>query len=134
MQLVSIHAPTWGATEQSCTGYTYHKFQSTHPHGVRLILWLIKNHKLLVSIHAPTWGATLNSKLFSQYVKVSIHAPTWGATYPILDYTNRGVVSIHAPTWGATDLAQVDLMIAQKFQSTHPHGVRLCQQSALAAF
>ena len=35
---VSIHAPTWGATsDKFCSGITF-AFQSTHPHGVRLIL------------------------------------------------------------------------------------------------
>ena len=32
---VSIHAPTRGATAQIATGLMLHKFQSTHPHGVR---------------------------------------------------------------------------------------------------
>ena len=56
--LVSIHAPTWGATSSSVSSITRAGFQSTHPHGVRR-----KNGKLTcrlkcVSIHAPTWGAT----------------------------------------------------------------------------
>ena len=33
---VSIHAPTWGATQQAHSEYLQPKFQSTHPHGVRL--------------------------------------------------------------------------------------------------
>ena len=33
--LVSIHAPTWGATTQTATSATETVFQSTHPRGVR---------------------------------------------------------------------------------------------------
>ena len=54
---VSIHAPTWGATNEYVTVTRVGKFQSTHPHGVRLI----QNKTIfrqIVSIHAPTWGAT----------------------------------------------------------------------------
>ena len=60
-QLVSIHAPVWGATK------TYNS----------------KGELINVSIHAPVWGATNNqySSLYGQYV--SIHAPVWGATPPI---------------------------------------------------
>ena len=32
---VSIHAPTWGATQFKRKGYRHYRFQSTHPHGVR---------------------------------------------------------------------------------------------------
>ena len=56
---VSIHAPTWGATE----------FESGF-----CILWV-------VSIHAPTWGATEVTFMEFTNDKVSIHAPTWGATF-----------------------------------------------------
>ena len=34
---VSIHAPTWGATHCIHPKNTLHRFQSTHPRGVRLI-------------------------------------------------------------------------------------------------
>ena len=56
--LVSIHAPTWGATPPK---------QKERP-GSR------------VSIHAPTWGATENNQTYRLGYGVSIHAPTWGAT------------------------------------------------------
>ena len=80
-----------------------------------------------VSIHAPTWGATFYRPTDKAQYYVSIHAPTWGATFVKQRYTSAFGVSIHAPTWGATDnvLQQSDWM--SKFQSTHPHGVRLCR-------
>ena len=34
------------------------KFQSTHPHGVRLVVLTSSNNLIIVSIHAPTRGAT----------------------------------------------------------------------------
>ena len=80
-----------------------YRFQSTHPHGVRrtqIILILMCND---VSIHAPTRGATTSG------------ANVGSAT----------VVSIHAPTRGATLFYAGDT-IDNKFQSTHPHGVRQC--------
>ena len=56
--IISIHAPTWGATS------TYHK----------------PVFFMLISIHAPTWGATLMITSGFRFSTISIHAPTWGAT------------------------------------------------------
>ena len=39
----------------------FNLFQSTHPHGVRLILVHPPSAFYFVSIHAPAWGATLIS-------------------------------------------------------------------------
>ena len=58
VRMVSIHAPTWGATKFLC------------------LFSLI----VCVSIHAPTWGATVMSNDLITLRYVSIHAPTWGAT------------------------------------------------------
>ena len=55
---VSIHAPTWGATDYA-------------PNDAPTIN---------VSIHAPTWGATITLLILCITINVSIHAPTWGAT------------------------------------------------------
>ena len=122
--LVSIHAPTRGATATTTDTKPERKFQSTHPHGVRLIVRVIRQRNLQVSIHAPTRGATSPSWLnclrqrfqsthphgvrlcqpgASQGVRlVSIHAPTRGATF-VKDSGQCVVdVSIHAPTRGAT--------------------------------
>ena len=56
--------------------------------------------------------------------EVSIHAPTRGATYRHLRRQRGDPVSIHAPTRGATDIHS-SIGYTIKFQSTHPHGVRL---------
>ena len=100
------------------------RFQSTHPHGVRLgrVVLLPRGHE--VSIHAPTWGATTFWCVSVEIVAVSIHAPTWGATqYPRALMPNdmfqsthpRGVRQPYFSLTGFLDL----------FQSTHPRGVRL---------
>ena len=98
-------------------------FQSTHPHGVRLVY----PHSLLyisrVSIHAPTRGATAGTLIVGIDGWVSIHAPTRGATLPHVCLLQKRHVSIHAPTRGATHLRQI-IYYGDWFQSTHPHGVR----------
>ena len=98
-------------------------FQSTHPHGVRLLLLQVS---LLALCFNPRtrMGCDL-SRLSDFYsAQVSIHAPAWGATSSLFGYlfnyvcfnprTRMGcdadnkeamtseVVSIHAPAWGAT--------------------------------
>ena len=76
-------------------------FQSTHPHGVRLLVLRERASARKVSIHAPTWGATKARSTYVIRLIVSIHAPTWGATFLISSARHRF-----------------------QFQSTHPHGVR----------
>ena len=164
-------------------------FQSTHPHGVRLMFFTFTDIFPYVSIHAPTRGATSVSGLSIRpilsfnprthtgcdrfkdsglsFSEVSIHAPTRGATLTHRRYletfsrfnprthtgcdnnaymtgpnyvrfnprTHTGcddrigeeidneVVSIHAPTRGAT-LHSLRDQLTDRFQSTHPHGVR----------
>ena len=78
-------------------------FQSTHPRGVRPFVSVRCRVCYEVSIHAPAWGATyLDNPSFAAY-RVSIHAPAWGATGGLLGM----------------------LQGKDKFQSTHPRGVRL---------
>ena len=81
--IVSIHAPTRGATRRS--GSTIGCYR-------------------IVSIHAPTRGATNDlANHRDRGGDVSIHAPTRGATNRLLpSYWKRPRVSIHAPTRGAT--------------------------------
>ena len=62
--IVSIHAPTWGATECIARLYEIVMFQSTHPHGVRRRAAFALACVCPVSIHAPTWGATHQLRLY----------------------------------------------------------------------
>ena len=55
---ISIHAPTWGATDRVIMMQGYYD----------------------ISIHAPTWGATVTVESMEKFLYISIHAPTWGAT------------------------------------------------------
>ena len=109
---------------------------------------IFKRRCSLISIHAPTWGATFLSSCSAIRQLISIHAPTWGATFRIVFLPVNYHISIHAPTWGATSatakipqkllyfnprthvgcdyIASFTNGVENKFQSTHPRGVRLC--------
>ena len=101
--IISIHAPTWGATIRGKVPAFVHA----------------------ISIHAPTWGATCcRTGCRTGCRAISIHAPTWGAT-GLYKYTQApDFISIHAPTWGATAGCPAKPSKSSIFQSTHPHGVR----------
>ena len=100
--LVSIHAPTWGATPWALPRAFFLLFQSTHPHGVRLSMWHFGGFQLLFQSTHPHGVRHHLWSHVSLDVFVSIHAPTWGATCDKFTISKRG-----------------------EFQSTHPHGVRL---------
>ena len=145
------------------------QFQSTHPHGVRRggsfrRPFLISNFNPRtrmgcdqrrqaggqpggISIHAPAWGATTRLRAVCLPISdfnprtrmgcdflpppfpalagaISIHAPAWGATLSLISPAQRPAISIHAPAWGATFEAEFHKLYDNKFQSTHPHGVR----------
>ena len=78
--LISIHAPAWGATGILFVITTSGVFQSTHPHGVRHRAWEIKRQDVAFQSTHPH-GVRLR-QIFERYAKdgISIHAPAWGAT------------------------------------------------------
>ena len=78
----------------------------------------------LVSIHAPVRGATWDGRPRRVESNVSIHAPVRGATASCLVCSTDKNVSIHAPVRGATVLDNANNVLASRFQSTHPYGVR----------
>ena len=80
VQIVSIHAPTKGATMRLLHLEDTLTFQSTLPRRERHYNRLAVNRFLNVSIHAPTKGATYRDPSFTCNIYVSIHAPTKGAT------------------------------------------------------
>ena len=53
LKFVSIHAPTWGATATSEFLESMVSFQSTLPHGERLILFLIASTLTLFQSTLP---------------------------------------------------------------------------------
>ena len=120
--LISIHAPTRGATLLKLAISISLIFQSTLPREERHIafrcfpftyyfnprshersdnVYLNDNHAFIISIHAPTRGATI------QYAK---------APY-------QPGISIHAPTRGATSLSSA-IYYVLRFQSTLPREER----------
>ena len=122
--LVSIHAPTWGATVMVINDFLIGKFQSTHPHGVRLKNSFMDGSPLGVSIHAPTWGATFFvcslsiAKLFQ-----STHPHGVRHEYPFVP--QHSIVCFNPRTHMGCDLLIPRLKSTPvRFQSTHPHGVR----------
>ena len=144
MLLVSIHAPTRGAT--ICNRFYYWTVPVSIHAPTRgatvikdflalLLCFNPRTHEgcdssssqqtciIKVSIHAPTRGATERKMLLLIADKVSIHAPTRGATIVAHYSCVKITVSIHAPTRGAT-CRSFTLPILRKFQSTHPRGVR----------
>ncbi len=142
--IVSIHAPAWGATCASAAMPWWRAFRSTPPHGGRRgpnagacamtgfdprprmggdngdKVTLVRDK---VSIHAPAWGATRFGAGKGSDGHVSIHAPAWGATRTTCPKDRRIQVSIHAPAWGATSAANRQLGRIG-FRSTPPHGGR----------
>ncbi len=123
---VSIHAPTWGATSDTDDAFFTNLFQSTHPHGVRRLLNVIRrlricfNPRTHMGCDKPRNGFATQKSSFNprthmgcdqvdlmvaqKHLTVSIHAPTWGATIHSFIFDETFKVSIHAPTWGATDI------------------------------
>ncbi len=101
--VISIHAPTWGATGM---------------YGGD------SSNAIIISIHAPTWGAT-QVLLLPMYKKhISIHAPTWGATgfYVLEPFLVNFNPRSHM---GSDEFHLVKRPIIEQFQSTLPHGERL---------
>ena len=101
--IVSIHAPTRGATWQTPSCADVRLFQSTHPHGVRLCrpYFFIKSSVLFQSTHPHgvrqrCFGSGLQIFLFQ-----STHPHGVRRVFAEDDGGNIGV-SIHAPTRGAT--------------------------------
>jgi len=78
--VVSIHAPARGATSMVDDMLNFTKFQSTHPHGVRQLVFALLGKGFEVSIHAPARGATVLLLDRPGHPEVSIHAPARGAT------------------------------------------------------
>ncbi len=144
---VSIHAPTRGATNnlsllgrtspcfnpRTHTGCDYLQydqrerdvpFQSTHPHGVRLIDLIPHNLQRFRFNPRTHTGCDIPWMMAAESVR-GFNPRTHtgcdlGRESPRASLQH---VSIHAPTRGAT-LYHKELLLSFGFQSTHPHGVR----------
>ena len=80
MMMVSIHAPTRGATTISSTTLLWHLFQSTRPRGARRQVHHHRGqHQRGFNPRAHA-GRDLLLLCVGSMSRVSIHAPTRGAT------------------------------------------------------
>ena len=122
LMLVSIHAPTRGATRVICSMQPDCAFQSTRPRGARRTPSATMRVQKLFQSTRPR-GARPYRVYRLLFLKVSIHAPTRGATPSHNNHRRAVGVSIHAPTRGAT-LCQSQHPHLQRFQSTRPRGAR----------
>ena len=125
ISLISIHAPTWGATNAVYRGANrVNEFQSTHPRGVRHCPRLSKRNVEDFNPRTHVGCDTCKYGRMGIRPDISIHAPTWGATAELIQLWEKPVnfnprthvgcdqglnklmvdieISIHAPTWGAT--------------------------------
>ena len=82
--IISIHAPTRGATQFLWMHLLVHLFQSTLLQEERPQDNMVMQIGKMISIHAPTRGATKLYELKTQIWNISIHAPTRGATRYII--------------------------------------------------
>ena len=125
---VSIHAPTRGATAWMLMSSFMMGFQSTLPHGERLVAVYGIGPLAEVSIHAPTRGATELNNLLADLMRFQSTLPhgerrgrglpraasgcfnprshTGSDLHFFRIVTQRPRVSIHAPTRGATVFGQ----------------------------
>ncbi len=85
--LISIHAPTWGATHTVLSRLSIRQFQSTHPRGVRLSFGIIAINRIHFNPRTHV-GCDSALRLFTPVSAISIHAPTWGATLDRFGFKN----------------------------------------------
>ena len=122
--LISIHAPTRGATAVTTTKETDPVFQSTLPRGERRDVIYGDVKEIQISIHAPTRGATIHGALAPCTDQISIHAPTRGAT--LIDLFIRVFLDNFNPRSheGSDGIHFVTPVVTVLFQSTLPRGER----------
>ena len=143
--MVSIHAPTWGATKQisvhSVNSYRFNPrshmgsdafsisvliinllFQSTLPHGERPNVELGKSSKW-VSIHAPTWGATPDDSNYRHRCKFQSTLPH--GERPWRPHPSGCRWCFNPRSHMGSDEISTDEGLGNVFQSTLPHGERL---------
>ena len=99
-------------------------FQSTHPHGVRLFIGRSAYHQ--ASFNPRTHTGCDYPCISSVCRSLNCFNPRThtGCDYPLVSLSCLLYVSIHAPTRGATVDDYEFKSYINKFQSTHPHGVR----------
>ena len=122
------------------------KFQSTHPHGVRLprplfnsLIWSFNPRTRMGCDQRPVsndgngefqsthpHGVRQSCRRFNCAGRHASFNPRtrMGCDVELPGVNLAQIVSIHAPAWGATSRRYGSTAV-DWFQSTHPHGVRL---------
>ena len=124
-QGVSIHAPAWGATGPFIDFLWCFLFQSTRPHGARLILMVTHHsHHCGFQSTRPHGARPRQQRKRPQHRSFNPRA-RMGRDPKLLRYhPAHTLVSIHAPAWGATHKDSRSTRTTEMFQSTRPHGAR----------
>ena len=148
IDIVSIHAPTRGATTFSHSNKVRINCFNPRTHTgcdflkSRFVIWLVcfnpRTHTgcdVMCKCFCLSWGSCFNPRTHTgcddpclllalgPFRFQSTH-PHGVRLLPFLGFVNISNVSIHAPTRGATTYAVTPFPVSCKFQSTHPHGVR----------
>ena len=79
--IISIHAPTRGATGTELSRFQMLRYFNPRSHERSDLSSLFVDGLDLISIHAPTRGATHSIIAVNLFNAISIHAPTRGATF-----------------------------------------------------
>ena len=109
-QVISIHAPQWGATlTVLCHTPSSKAFQSTHPSGVRRPPSRRPASDVYFNPRTPV-GCDTRVAESGASEDISIHAPQWGATGDRGATARDGNISIHAPQWGATGCRSIGMV------------------------
>ena len=130
---VSIHAPTWGATSHNAiSNHCEHSF-NPRAHMGRDLSWSKVsaspfgfNPRAHVGRDGKTVKLMLPPKMFQSTRPRGARRRSRDTTDPVMS------VSIHAPTWGATEDARYSARTAM-FQSTRPRGARRVSNTANTA-
>ena len=120
--LISIHAPTRGATVHGAKPFAGLRFQSTLPRGERHR----ENQVLLMYNHfnpRSHEGSDVSTcSLSTRYNNFNPRSHE-GSDFTFINSSTSNIISIHAPTRGATHTYHL-CCYSDRFQSTLPRGER----------
>ena len=121
--VVSIHAPTWGATNKKIAAKIKSKFQSTHPHGVRQFR---RRTEPKSTCFNPRTHMGCDANILANSAAGLMFQSTHphGVRQPLFTDVCSYLVFQSTHPHGVRPVPTFNELNAQMFQSTHPHGVR----------
>ncbi len=126
--MISIHAPVWGATYVVTDGNKLYLFQSTHPYGVRQIIYNDSSSQYDFNPRTRMGCDSMISQFSDEMIEFQSTHPYGVRLSGVIPAPLTSSISIHAPVWGATPGVEIQGKFYE-FQSTHPYGVRLLSRS-----